>query len=176
MDNSKFCNDAIDLVQKAIAADDKGDFAQALPLYRDALSRFAMAIKYEPNTRRKELLTQRAEDYMERAEQLKKNMTSTTGTGTAADNKIGGESSNTTSSSSTSSSPSKNDSSSSKDGGGGGDGGNGDKPEEDPETKKIRGALASVIVSEKPNVKVSAVVVFVVQYRKGRMQDTIGIE
>lgn len=152
MDNSKFCNEAIDLVQKAIAADDKGDFDQALPLYRDALSRFAMAIKYEPNPRRKELLTQRAEDYMERAEQLKKNMTNSTAT---IDNKNDNKNKSSVSSAPSSSSSHSKKDSSNKDSGGG-DGGDEDKPEEDPETKKIRGSLASAVVSEKPNVKVSS--------------------
>jgi vacuolar protein-sorting-associated protein 4 len=132
MDNSNFCNQAIDLVQKAIEADDKGEHEQALGLYRDALSRFAMAIKYEQNPKRKELLTQRAGDYMERAEQLKKNLSEKSGNG-----------------SNTSGSPSKKES-------GQNGGGNVDKSEadDDPETKKLRGALASAIVSEKPNVKV----------------------
>jgi vacuolar protein-sorting-associated protein 4 len=140
MDTNNLCNQAIDLVQKAIAADDKGDYELALSLYRDALSRFAMAIKYEQNPKRRDLLTARAEDYLERAEQLKKNLNSTSSNDQNIDS-VGNSSA---------SSSSKNDT-------GEMDGGDNkaDKADDDPETKKLRGTLSASIVSEKPNVHVS---------------------
>lgn len=139
MDNSNFCNQAIDLVQKAIEAEDKGECEQALSLYRDALSRFTLAIKYEQNPKRKELLKARAVDYMDRAELLKKNLLEKNGSNGGGEN----------SSPSPSASPSDNNS-------GQKDNGNKSSPEDDdPETKKLRGALAAAVVSEKPNVKVS---------------------
>jgi vacuolar protein-sorting-associated protein 4 len=139
MDTNNLCNQAIDLVQKAVAADDKGEYELALSLYRDSLSRFAMAIKYEQNPKRKELLTARAEDYMERAEQLKKNLNSDNNN-VKSNNKV-----------ENSSSPS-NDDAGSKDNAGEN---KSDKADNDPETTKLRGALAAAVVSEKPNVHVS---------------------
>lgn len=43
---NKFIPDAIDIVSKAIAADNDGEYEQALNLYRDALGRFTMGLKY----------------------------------------------------------------------------------------------------------------------------------
>jgi vacuolar protein-sorting-associated protein 4 len=148
MDTNNLCNQAIDLVQKAVAADDKGEYELALSLYRDALSRFAMAIKYEQNPKRKELLTSRAEDYMERAEQLKKNL----------NNNNSNDKSNSSAGNSSATSSSKNDT-------GPKDNNSDDNKadtsdDNDPETKKLRGALAAAIVSEKPNVHVSIYSVF----------------
>ena len=60
----------IEMVQKAIAADGEGDFERALGLYRDALARFTMGLKYEKNEARKKLVLERVEGYMKRAEEL----------------------------------------------------------------------------------------------------------
>ncbi len=43
---NKFITDAIDIVSKAIAADNDGEYEQALNLYRDALGRFTVGLKY----------------------------------------------------------------------------------------------------------------------------------
>ena len=124
MDN-QLIPQGIEIVQKAIAADGEGDFERALALYRDALARFTMGLKYEKNEARKKLVFERVEGYLKRAEELSDYL------------KKQAE----------------------LDKGGGGPGGAAvKKPGEgeddiDAETKKLRGALASAIVSEKPNVK-----------------------
>lgn len=61
----------IEIVEKAIKADNAGEYEQALNYYRDALSRFTLGIKYEKNKARKDLITERAAGYMKRAEELK---------------------------------------------------------------------------------------------------------
>jgi len=43
---NKFIPDAIDIVSKAITADNEGEYEKALNLYRDALGRFTMGLKY----------------------------------------------------------------------------------------------------------------------------------
>jgi vacuolar protein-sorting-associated protein 4 len=115
----------IEIVQRAIAADNDNDYEKALALYRDALSRFTMGLKYEKNEARKKLILDRVEGYMKRAEELSDYL------------KKQGE----------------------LDKGGGGGGGVAAKNKEDgeeeidAEKKKLRGALASAIVSEKPNIR-----------------------
>ena len=114
---------AIEIVSKAIEADNAGEYERALSLYRDALGRFTMGLKYEKNEARKKLVLERVEGYMKRAEELrdyvaKQNELEKSGGGGAAMKKAG------------------------------------DKEEdEDAEKKKLRGALAGAIVSEKPNIR-----------------------
>lgn len=128
MENN-FCNQAIDLVQKAIEADNQDDYETALNFYRDALGRFTLAIKYEQNGARKKLLLERVEGYMKRAEELRdfvnkkesKEADKAGGAGKGGENKDGEDSGTT--------------------------------KEEDAETKKLRGALAGSIMTEKPDVK-----------------------
>ena len=118
-----FIPQAIDTVTKAIEADNEGEYEKALGLYRDALGRFTMGLKYEKNEARKKLIMERVEGYLKRAEELKdfvakQNELDKNGGGGSATKKAG------------------------------------DKEEdEDAEKKKLRGALASAIVSEKPNIK-----------------------
>jgi hypothetical protein len=121
MENS-FIPQAIEIVSKAIEADNAGEYEKALSLYRDALGRFTMGLKYEKNEARKKLVIDRVEGYMKRAEELrdyiaKQNELDKNGGGGSATKK------------------------------------GGDKEEDgDAEKKKLRGALASAIVSEKPNI------------------------
>jgi hypothetical protein len=113
----------IEIVQRAIAADNENEYEKALALYRDALARFTMGLKYEKNEARKKLIIDRVEGYMNRAEELSDYLKKQSeldkggGGGVAA--------------------KSKDD----KDEGG-----------EDADKKKLRGALAGAIVTEKPNV------------------------
>ena len=121
---------AIALVKQAVEADSKEEFASALQHYRDALDRFTLGLKYEKNPERKKLILQRVEGYLKRAEELKEHL--------AKDNETEKEKKTE------SSGDAKKD----------GDTPAGDeKKETDEETKKLRGALASAIVSEKPNVQ-----------------------
>jgi vacuolar protein-sorting-associated protein 4 len=129
-----FIPDAIELVSRAITADNEGEYDRALSLYRDALSRFTIGLKYEKNESKKRLILERVEGYMKRAEELRDYL-----------NKQAEVNSNSNNS---------NDAS-----GGGGVGGAGTKPkgagEDDLDTEKakLRGALSGAIVTEKPNVK-----------------------
>ena len=113
----------IEIVQKAIQADGEGDFEKALALYRDALARFTMGLKYEKNEARKKLVLDRVEGYMKRAEELSDYLKKQN----ELDKDGGGGGSATKSK---------------------GDG----EDDVDAETKKLRGALSAAIVSEKPNV------------------------
>lgn len=128
MQNS-FIPDAIEIVSRAITADNSGDYSQALSLYRDALSRFTLGLKYEKNESRKKLILERVEGYMKRAEELRDYLNKQ-----AEIERQGG-------------------------GSGGGAGGAGTKPkgagedDADAEKMKLRGALSGAVVTEKPNVK-----------------------
>mmetsp|Transcript_23386 Transcript_23386/g.57522 ORF Transcript_23386/g.57522 Transcript_23386/m.57522 type:complete len:204 (-) Transcript_23386:947-1558(-) len=121
MDNS-FIPQAIEIVTKAIEADNAGEYEKALSLYRDALGRFTMGLKYEKNEARKKLVFERVEGYMKRAEELRDYV--------SKQNELD------------------------KNGGGGSATKNGGDKEDDAdaEKKKLRGALAGAIVSEKPNI------------------------
>lgn len=125
MNNTEIINKAVEIVGQAITADNNGEYEQALGLYRDALSRFTMGLKYEKNQARKDLIIQRVEGYMKRAEELrdyvnKQNELDKGGSGGVASN---------------TKKP-----------------GDAEEPE-DAEKKKLRGALAGAIVQEKPNIK-----------------------
>ncbi|EEC43405.1 vacuolar protein [Phaeodactylum tricornutum CCAP 1055/1] len=112
----------IEMVQKAISADNEGEYEKALGLYRDALARFTMGLKYEKNEARKKLILERVEGYMNRAEELsdyvkkQSELDKNGGGGVAAKNKDDGD-----------------------------DDGDADK-------KKLRGSLSAAIVTEKPNI------------------------
>jgi vacuolar protein-sorting-associated protein 4 len=124
---NKFIPDAIDIVSKAITADNEGEYEKALNLYRDALSRFTTGLKYEKNEARKKLILERVEGYMKRAEELRDYVNK--------QNEVGGKGGK---------------------GGNGGTGmkkkGDGED-DVDEEKNKLRGALSGAIVTEKPNVK-----------------------
>ena len=120
---NKFIPDAIEIVQKAINADNEGEYEKALNLYRDALGRFTMGLKYEKNEARKKLIIERVEGYMKRAEELrdyinKQNELGTKGGGGTGMKKKGES-----------------------------------DEDPDEEKNKLRGALSGAIVTEKPDVK-----------------------
>lgn len=115
----------IEIVGRAIEADTAGEYEKALALYRDALQRFTLGLKYEKNAARKKLILDRTQGYMDRAEELadyvkKQNELDKNGGGggTAAKSK-----------------------------------GDGDDGGDDADKKKLRGALSAAIVTEKPDVK-----------------------
>jgi vacuolar protein-sorting-associated protein 4 len=122
---NKFIPDAIDIIGKAIEADNSGEYEKALSLYRDALGRFTIGLKYEKNETRKKMVLERVEGYMKRAEELRDYLQKQA----ELDNKGGGGSAT----------KSKND----KDG----------DDDADADKKKLRGALQGAIVTEKPNVR-----------------------
>lgn len=121
---NRFIPDAIEIIAKAIEADNAGEYEKALNYYRDALGRFTIGLKYEKNDARRKLVMERVDGYMKRAEELRDYI--------AAQNELdknGGGGSAT---------KSRDDK-------------NGE--DEDAEKGKLRGALAGAIVTEKPNVK-----------------------
>jgi vacuolar protein-sorting-associated protein 4 len=120
---NKFIPDAIDLVSKAITADNEGEYEKALSLYRDALGRFTMGLKYEKNEARKKLILERVEGYMKRAEELRDYVNK--------QNEVGGKSSGGTGT------KKKGD----------------PEEDADEEKNKLRGALSGAVVTEKPNIK-----------------------
>lgn len=123
---SDFLNKGIDLVQKAIEADTSTRYEEAYKLYYNGLDYLMLALKYEKNQKSKELIKSKFTEYLTRAEQLKDHLEKQL----AKSN--GGESS---ASGSTKAKKS------------------GDTDDDDADTKKLRGALAGAILSEKPNVK-----------------------
>lgn len=128
---NNFIPDAIEIVSRAIAADNDGEYEKALSLYRDALSRFTIGLKYEKNESKKRLIIERVEGYMKRAEELRDYLNKQA----EVEKQNGGS------------------------GGGGGAGGAGTKPKSsgeddaDAEKQKLRGALSGAVVTEKPNIK-----------------------
>lgn len=148
-DSSNFVKQGIDLVQQAMEADRKEEYEHAFNLYKEALTRLTMAIKYETNETRKQLLMDRVRGYMERAEQLRAHIDK--------DKKDDDDDVNVSNASIRSNPQSGTPSG----------GANGNKPKDgddtsttpkkeekelDPETKKLRAALAGAVVAEKPNV------------------------
>lgn len=130
---NQFIPQAVEIVTQAIAADHAGDYEKALPLYKRSLEYFMTGLKYEKNPAAQATIKQRVDGYMMRAEALKKALSG------VADNNNNGPSGGS-GSSATASKPK-------------GDG----KDKDDEEKTKMRSALSSAIVSEKPNVKWSDV-------------------
>eukprot|EP00521_Asterionellopsis_glacialis_P011804 CAMPEP_0195292576 /NCGR_PEP_ID=MMETSP0707-20130614/10181_1 /TAXON_ID=33640 /ORGANISM="Asterionellopsis glacialis, Strain CCMP134" /LENGTH=449 /DNA_ID=CAMNT_0040353075 /DNA_START=168 /DNA_END=1517 /DNA_ORIENTATION=+ len=126
---NKFIPDAIDIVSKAIEADNEGEYEKALSLYRDALGRFTLGLKYEKNEARKKLVIERVEGYMKRAEELRDHLNKQ-----AELDKDGGKGGTGM--------KSKDDK---------------DDDDDDKEKAKLRGALSGAIVTEKPDVQWSDV-------------------
>ena len=120
---NKFIPDAIEIVSKAITADNDGEYEKALGLYRDALGRFTMGLKYEKNDTRKKLILERVEGYMKRAEELRDYVNKQNEVG-----KNGGGGTGTKKK---------------------GDG----EDDANEEKAKLRGALSGAIVTEKPDIK-----------------------
>ena len=112
----------------AINADKEGDYEKAYNLYRQALEYFMTSLKYENNPAVIKNMKPRLDAYMKRAEDLKKAI---------EEGQNGGSAPKTSSSGSTATQAKGKD--------------NHDK--DDDEKNKLRGALSSAIVSEKPNVK-----------------------
>lgn len=130
-----FLGKAIERVNRATEEDGKGNYEEAYKLYQHALDRFMLAMKYEKNDQRKEIIRKKFSEYLDRAEKLKeylgqaeekkaKKLVPANGPGKAKSEK------------------SKKEGGSDSDDEGG-----------DPEVKKLRTALASAVLSEKPNIK-----------------------
>ncbi|KAI2494470.1 AAA ATPase-like protein [Fragilaria crotonensis] len=121
---NKFIPDAIEIISKAIEADNAGEYEKALNFYRDALGRFTIGIKYEKNEARRKLVMERVDGYMKRAEELRDYINAQH----ELDKNGGGGSA-------TKARDDKNG------------------EDDDAEKNKMRGALQGAIITEKPNVK-----------------------
>ncbi|KKY23185.1 putative vacuolar sorting atpase [Phaeomoniella chlamydospora] len=127
MSNTNFLGRAIDQVKKAIELDTAGSYEQAYQQYYQALELFMLALKWEKNPKSKEMIRAKTGEYMERAEKLKNHLAQQDGNKRKpAALSVNGKASNGT--------------------------GKGDD-EEDADAKKLRGALAGAILSEKPNIR-----------------------
>jgi vacuolar protein-sorting-associated protein 4 len=129
MENT-FIPKAMELVKEAIQADNASEWESALSLYKQGLNYFMTGMKYTKNEKSKAAIREKMAQYMKRAEDIK----------SAMDNKSvvkpkkqvindGGQVTE------------KKERKEADDG------------EKDTETAKLQSALASAIVSEKPNVK-----------------------
>ncbi|KAG6611500.1 putative vacuolar protein sorting-associating protein [Phytophthora cinnamomi] len=120
---NKFIPQAIEIVTQAINEDNSKNYQEAFRLYKKALEHFMVGVKYEKNPTSKEIIMKRVEGYMTRAEQLRGML----------------EKENAPKAVAAAVDMDKGE----KD----------DDDETDAETAKLRGSLASAVVSEKPNVK-----------------------
>jgi vacuolar protein-sorting-associated protein 4 len=124
--NSNFIPQAVDIVKQAIEADNAGELEKALPLYQRALDYFVTGLKYEQNPAAKKMVQEKVFGYMQRAEEIKKALSEQNAP--PKDSKSGTGSTKTL----------NKDDKTAKD---------------DDEKSKLRGALSSAIVAEKPNIK-----------------------
>lgn len=72
--NTDFLGRAIEMVKKAISADNDTEYEKAYQLYYQALELFMLALKWEKNPKSKEMIRGKAGEYMERAEKLKNHL------------------------------------------------------------------------------------------------------
>jgi vacuolar protein-sorting-associated protein 4 len=129
MADCNFLEKAIQFVRQASDEDEKENYKEALRLYQLSLNYFITALKYEKNEKRKEVIRQKAAEYMDRAEKIKdilKNQTDTVGSGGSASKQKGVDSD-------------ENDKTGNE------------------EENKMKTALEGAILREKPNVKWSDV-------------------
>ncbi|KAL8946765.1 MAG: hypothetical protein Q9183_007861, partial [Haloplaca sp. 2 TL-2023] len=137
MSNTDFLGRAIDVVKRAIDDDKSGEYEKAYQLYYQALELFMLALKWEKNAKSKEMIRTKASEYMERAEKLKTHLSEqeSGGKGGGGNNKKRPAAMGSNGKASTGN----------KDGG--------DDEEQDPDAKKLRGALQGAILTDKPNIK-----------------------
>ncbi|KAF7187773.1 Vacuolar protein sorting-associated protein 4 [Pseudocercospora fuligena] len=129
MSNTDFLGRAIEQVKKAIEQDTAGEYEKAYQAYYQALELFMLALKWEKNQKSKEMIRQKAGEYMERAEKLKNHLAEQDGKRKPAAMGANGKASN------------------------GSGKGNDDGDEQDADSKKLRGALQGAILTDKPNIK-----------------------
>lgn len=142
-DVNVFVTNGVQHAKRAITADrhacehnDPAKYEEALNGYVSAIEYYRTAMKYEKNTRTKEALKVKVGEYITRAEVMKEWLDKYEEKGRPPIKASGG--------------PKKKKKGKGKSPEGGGDA---DGDEVDEEDKKMRSALSSAIVSEKPNVK-----------------------
>ncbi|KAI9844931.1 MAG: Vacuolar protein sorting-associated protein 4 [Sclerophora amabilis] len=124
MSNTDFLGRAIDVVKKAIESDGAGEYEKAYQQYYQA---------WEKNPSSKEMIKAKAGEYMDRAEKLKTHLAE-------------GEKDNRKK-------PSAVGANGKVSGGSGKKKSDSDDEEMDPESKKLRGALAGAILTDKPDIR-----------------------
>src|SRR5690242_15622036 len=72
---------AIETVKKAIEFDEAANYEEAYKTYMSALELFMLAIKWEKSEASKQILKKKVAEYMDRAEKLKKHLSSKDGGG-----------------------------------------------------------------------------------------------
>ncbi|KAH7884041.1 AAA-domain-containing protein [Phlebopus sp. FC_14] len=121
---------AIEIVQRAIDEDVKQNYQESFKQYMNSLDYFMLAQKYEKNDKSKVLIRTKIEEYLSRAEMLKKHIQvqeeQKSRRAVNANGIVSGV---------------------------GGKGKEGGDEDQDPEIKKLRAGLSSAILSEKPNVQ-----------------------
>ncbi|MBE3043222.1 AAA family ATPase [Candidatus Bathyarchaeota archaeon] len=132
-----FLGRAISSVKKAIDADNEQDYAKAFQLYTASIELFLLAAKWEKNGKSKDMIRGKAAEYMDRAEKLKVFLGEAEARAAGGGGATNGGTSGKVNVA-----------------GGAAPTGRGEKGAAlDEDTEKLRGALASIVVSEKPNVK-----------------------
>jgi len=133
MSNADFLGRAIETVKKAIETDTAGEYEKAYQLYYSALELFMLALKWEKNQKSKDMIRGKVAEYMERAEKLKQHLNQNDASNRKKPAAMGSNGKSA--------------------GGSGKGGGDEDEGEQDADSKKLRGALAGAILSEKPNIR-----------------------
>lgn len=126
MSQNTFLTKGIEIVKEAIKFDNEGNYDQAYIHYKKCLEYMINAIKFETNPTTKQTLQERFHGYLKRAEELKKVLDE----GKESNNNGGGGGDSSTATASKDSKDNK----------------------DDDEKNKLRGALASAILTETPNV------------------------
>ncbi|KAF3047566.1 Vacuolar protein sorting-associated protein 4 [Didymella heteroderae] len=133
MSQADFLGRAIEQVKKAIETDTAGDYEAAYQQYYSALELFMLALKWEKNQKSKEMIRGKVAEYMERAEKLKQHLNQNDPANRKKPSAMGANG---------------------KSAGGSGKAGKDDEDgEQDADSKKLRGALAGAILTEKPNIR-----------------------
>ncbi|WBW71734.1 AAA family ATPase Vps4 [Schizosaccharomyces osmophilus] len=127
MSNPDCLSKAISLVKTAIDHDNAERYGDAYKYYQNALDYFMMALKYEKNEKSKEIIRGKVLEYLDRAEKLKTFLQQKS-------NQVASKSSASSGNLEGSNSPAASD-------------------VLDSEAKKLRGALTSAILVEKPDVR-----------------------
>ncbi|KAL2760973.1 hypothetical protein ACRALDRAFT_1027103 [Sodiomyces alcalophilus JCM 7366] len=123
MSNVDFLGRAVNTVKQAIEADNAGEYERAFNLYKQSLEVFVLAIKYEKNPKSKDMIRAKTAEYMDRAEKLKSHLDEVDAKKSAGKGAVGVN------------------------------GKSKDDKEEDGEDKKLKNALSSAILQERPNVR-----------------------
>lgn len=133
MADTSFIPKAVEIVKQAVVEDNKDNYEQALALYKKALEYFMTGLKYEKNEKAKEAIRAKVTEYMNRAEQIQQHLEQAKSGNKKKVIKSGAGDDKDKD-------PNKKE-----------------DEKEDPETAKLKSAISSAIIAEKPNVKWSDV-------------------